>query len=156
MHAKNVNFSNLCYALIWKSWFLNIEVIPQKTLFKKNNSICAVFGCAASSLLRRLFSSCSQQGLFSSCRAQSPHHRGFSCCRARGAWASVAAAHGLSGCSSRPLEPRLSSRGAGTQLLHGLWDLPRSGIEPVSPALVGKFFTTEPLGKPQKKHFWKN
>ena len=28
-------------------------------------------------------------------------------------------------------------------------DLPRSGIEPVSPALVGKFFTTEPPGKPQ-------
>ena len=32
----------------------------------------------------------------------------------------------------------------------GLWDLPRSGIEPVSPALVGKFFTMEPSGKPQK------
>ena len=31
-------------------------------------------------------------------------------------------------------------------LLQG--DLPRSGIEPVSPALAGRFFTTEPLGKP--------
>ena len=29
-------------------------------------------------------------------------------------------------------------------------NLPRSGIEPVSPALVGKFFTTEPPGKPQR------
>ena len=57
----------------------------ENTFFFKNNSICAVFGCAASLLLRRLFSSCSQQGLFSSCLAQSPHHRGFSCCRARGA-----------------------------------------------------------------------
>ena len=29
----------------------------------------------------------------------------------------------------------------------GMWDLPSSGIEPVFPALAGKFFTTEPLGK---------
>ena len=27
-------------------------------------------------------------------------------------------------------------------------DLPRSGVEPMSPALAGKFFTTEPPGKP--------
>ena len=27
-------------------------------------------------------------------------------------------------------------------------DLPNSGIKPASPALTGKFFTTEPLGKP--------
>jgi len=27
-------------------------------------------------------------------------------------------------------------------------DLPNSGIEPASPALVGRFFTTEPPGKP--------
>ena len=32
------------------------------------------------------------------------------------------------------------------------WDLPDSGIEPVSPetpALAGEFFNVEPLGKPQ-------
>ena len=29
-----------------------------------------------------------------------------------------------------------------------LWDPPRSGIEPVSPALAGGFFTPEPPGKP--------
>ena len=28
------------------------------------------------------------------------------------------------------------------------WDLPNSGIKPISPALAGKFFTTEPQGKP--------
>ena len=28
-----------------------------------------------------------------------------------------------------------------------MWDLPRSGIEPVFPALAGGFFTTEPPGK---------
>ena len=27
-------------------------------------------------------------------------------------------------------------------------DLPDPGIEPVSPALAGRFFTAEPLGKP--------
>ena len=34
------------------------------------------------------------------------------------------------------------------QLLCSLWDLPGSGIEPVSPALAGRLFTTEPPGKP--------
>ena len=29
-----------------------------------------------------------------------------------------------------------------------MWDLPGSGIEPVSPALAGGSFTTEPSGKP--------
>ena len=29
-------------------------------------------------------------------------------------------------------------------------DLPRPGIEPASPALVGRFFTTEPPGKPKE------
>ena len=29
-----------------------------------------------------------------------------------------------------------------------MWDLPGPGIEPVSPALAGGLFTTEPPGKP--------
>ena len=29
-----------------------------------------------------------------------------------------------------------------------MWNLPRPEIEPMSPALTGRFFTTEPLGKP--------
>ena len=29
-----------------------------------------------------------------------------------------------------------------------MWDLPESGIEPVSPAMAGRLFTTEPPGKP--------
>ena len=32
---------------------------------------------------------------------------------------------------------RLSSCGSRAQLLHGMWDLPRPGLEPVSPALAG-------------------
>ena len=33
------------------------------------------------------------------------------------------------------------------QLLPGIWDLPGSGMEPMSPTLTGGFFTTEPPGK---------
>ena len=65
-------------------------------------------------------------------------------------WGSVAAAHGLgvNSCGSRTLEHRLGSCGMLAQLLCSIWDLPGSGIEPVSPALAGRFFTTEPPGKP--------
>ena len=43
---------------------------------------------------------------------------------------------------------RLSSCGSRAQLLRGTWDLPRPGLEPVSPALAGGFSTTAPPGKP--------
>ena len=44
---------------------------------------------------------------------------------------------------------RLSSCGSRAQLLHGMWDPPRPGLEPVSPALLaGRFSTTAPPGKP--------
>ncbi|KAJ8784007.1 hypothetical protein J1605_009050 [Eschrichtius robustus] len=48
---------------------------------------------------------------------------------------------------------RLSSCGSRAQLLRGMWDLPRPGLEPVSPALAGRFSTTAPPGKPQCIHF---
>ena len=44
---------------------------------------------------------------------------------------------------------RLSNCGSRAQLLRGVWDLPRPGLEPVSPALAGRFSTTTPPGKPQ-------
>ena len=43
---------------------------------------------------------------------------------------------------------RLSNCGSRAQSLHGMWDLPRPGLEPVSPALAGRFSTTAPPGKP--------
>ena len=43
---------------------------------------------------------------------------------------------------------RLSSCGPRAQLLRGMWDLPRPGLEPVSPALAGRLSTTAPPGKP--------
>ena len=42
---------------------------------------------------------------------------------------------------------RLNSCGARAWLLLSMWDLLRSGITPVFPALAGRFFTTEPPGK---------
>ena len=43
---------------------------------------------------------------------------------------------------------RLSNCGSRAQLLRVMWDPPRPGREPVSPALAGRFSTTAPPGKP--------
>ena len=43
---------------------------------------------------------------------------------------------------------RLSNCGSRAQLLCGMWDPPRPGLEPVSPALAGRLPTTAPPGKP--------
>ena len=48
---------------------------------------------------------------------------------------------------------RLSNCGLRAQLLRGMWDLPRPGLEPVSPALAGRFSTTAPPGKPKSTIF---
>ena len=96
-------------------------------LKKKFHIILFIFGCAGSlSLL----------GLFCSCSVWASHCSGFSCC------------------SSWVLEHRLNSGGTQGQLLLGMWGLPRSGIKPVSPALalVGRFFSIEPPGKPSVWH----
>ena len=54
---------------------------------------------------------------------------------------------GFSSCGSRALQRRLSSCGTRALWLCGMWDLPRPGIKPVSPALVGGSLTTAPPGK---------
>ena len=43
---------------------------------------------------------------------------------------------------------RLSNCGSRAQLLRGTWDPPRPGLEPMSPALAGRFSTTAPPGRP--------
>ena len=43
---------------------------------------------------------------------------------------------------------RFSSCGSRAQLLRGMWDLPRPGLEPVCPASAGRLSTTAPPGKP--------
>ena len=49
---------------------------------------------------------------------------------------------------------RLSSCGSRAQLRRGMWDLPKPGLEPVSPALAGGFSATAPPGKPCSLVFW--
>ena len=75
------------------------------------------------------------------CGARASHCSGFSCCRALA----------LGACA---LECRLSSCGTRAYLLHGMWDLPGPGLEPVSPALAGRFLTTAPPGKSLSTQFW--
>ena len=89
----------------------------------------AVLDLLAVLLLRGLFSSLAS-GSHSSRGAWASHWGGFSCC---GSWA---------------LDHKLNSCETWAYLLSGMWDLPRSGIEPMSPVLAGGFFTTEPTGKP--------
>ena len=48
---------------------------------------------------------------------------------------------------------RLSNCGSQAQPLRSTWDLPRAGLEPVSPALAGRFSTTAPPGKPNNPIF---
>ena len=73
------------------------------------------------------------------CGVWASYCSGFSCYRARalGTRASVVVVRWLSSCAARAL------------LLRGMWDLPGPGLEPVSPALPGGFFTTAPPGKPK-------
>ena len=49
---------------------------------------------------------------------------------------------------------RLSNCGSLAQLLCSMWDLPRPGLEPVSPALAGRFSTTAPPVKPNSIFFF--
>ena len=55
--------------------------------------------------------------------------------------ASLVAAHRLQ-------TRRLNNCGSRAQLLRGMWDLPRPGLEPVSPELACRLPTTAPPGKP--------
>ena len=50
---------------------------------------------------------------------------------------------------------RLSNCGSRAQPLRGMWDLPRPGLEPVSPASAGRLPTTAPPGKPPKLSFFR-
>ena len=102
-------------------------------------SFFSVFYLAALGLgcCTRAFSGCSEWGRLSSCGVRVCHCSGFSCCRAWAlgsagfrscsTWALVAAARGLSSCNAQ------------AQLLQGTWNLPRPGLEPVSPVVAGRF-----------------
>ena len=90
-----------------------------------------IFGCVGSSVRARAFSSCGKRGpLFIAVRGPF-----------------TIAAPPVAG--HRLQTRKLSSCGSQAQLLRGMWDLPRPGLEPVFPALAGRFSTTAPPGKPQ-------
>ena len=58
-----------------------------------------------------------------------------------------------SSCSSGALEHSPSSCGTRAWLTHSMWDLPGRKIESVSSIWTGRFFTTEPSGKPKLVYF---
>ena len=73
--------------------------------------------------------------------------RAFSSCGKRGPLF-IAVRGLLTIAASLVAERRLSNCGSRAQLLRGMWDPPRPGLEPVSPALAGGLPTTAPPGKP--------
>ena len=148
----------LPYWLRWGGIFKNyslgtrapLEIQSNLSLKKKTQIVfcdCATTFFFLMSLFIYLFIYLAVFGL--RCGARASHCGSFACC---GAWAlgtraSVVVARGFSSCGSRALESRLSSCGARAYLLRSMWDLPRPGLEPVSPALAGGFLTTVPPGK---------
>ena len=67
----------------------------------------------------------------------------------RGAW--PARVHGVTKSQTQLSDSahmhRLSSCGAQAELLFGMWNLPRPGINPTSPALASGLLSTMPPGK---------
>ena len=87
-------------------------------------------------------SSCSEEGLLSSCGVRTSH-----------AVASLVTELGLVGfgrCGSQALECGLSSCGTWAQLSCGRWKPPKPGIKPTSPELAGGLPITGPPGKAHK------
>ena len=99
------------------------------------------FGCAGSLLLHMVFLKLQPAGLPSRGQCTGFSLQWLFCCRA---WSL--------GCMA------FSSCGTWTQLLHGMWNLHRAGIELMSPALADGFLTTGPPGKflnmSVSKHFF--
>ena len=113
---------NFCFCFIYPFFFLIATLFIYLFIY--------FFSCVGSLFRARAFSSCGKRGpLFIAVRGP----------------LTIAAppvvGHRLQTC-------RLSSCGSRAQSLRGMWDLPRPGLEPVSPALAGRLSTTAPPGKP--------
>ena len=110
LKIKLKNILTLSFKVFIISWkfvvhSFKLHFFPQTTqysgflsLFLKNNFIYFLFGYAGLHCCSGFFSSCSKEGLISSCGVWASHSGGFSCCRA---WTL-----GLSSCSSQALEHR--------------------------------------------------
>ena len=103
---------------------------------------CFLFSCAGTSLLHAGFSPVAASGGYSRCV-------GFSLQQLLLLWNTGSRVRGLSTCCSLAPEHRFNSCGAWVYLIRGIWNLPRPGIEPMSPALAGRFSITGPPGKSQ-------
>ena len=149
VHKNESSSYKYAHIHIHKSFSIWFSIIFKTDLYNCTTSFLSFFfGCARSSLLCRLSSSCGEQRLLPSCDAWVSHCSGFSCCRA---W--VQEHTGFSSCGSQALEHWLSSCGTLAQLLWGTWNIPGPGIKPMSPTVAGGFFTTEPPGKLQQMVF---
>ena len=102
------------------------------------NSVTVFIGCVGSSGLCRLF------WLLCSPRGAALCGRGVRAALVR---TTGSGARGPVVAGPAP-EPRLGSRGTLAYLLHSVWELLCSAIEPMSPALADGFCTTKPPGNP--------
>ena len=92
---------------------------------------------------------CTGHGLFSSCSKQDGGLLILHC----GAWASHWGGFSHWGAQALGREPSGEAAGFGAQarLFHGMWILPRSGMESMLPALAVRFLFTVPQGKSQSR-----
>ena len=132
--------------MVTTTWFLALQIIANS--FFKIYLFLGALGlhcCVGPSLV------VANWGLLSSCGARTSHcGNNFSCCGTQ-----ALECTGFSSYDTWAQQLRLpGSRVQAQQLWHvnllsnSMQDLPRPRIKPMSPALVGGFFTTEPLGKP--------
>ena len=118
------------------------------TVLLKNNFVYLLWAMLGLRCYVVFFSSGSKQRLLSS-YAQASHCGGFSCFRAwvLGCTGFHSCSHGFRSCGPWDLKHKFSSCGKWASLLQSMWDIPRPATKPVSLALAGRFFTTEPPGK---------
>ena len=116
-------------------WLISLSIVPFRSIqgipsFPPLFMYLTMLGLCCCT---QAFSSCSKWQATLRCGVEASHCCGFSGCRALalGAWALVDVARGLSSFDSWALLP------------WNMWDIPRLGIELVSPAFAGGFLTTE-------------
>ena len=86
--------------------FLRLKNVPLYVSDTLKKLFIDLFGCARSSLLHELFSSCDNWGLLPSCGMRASHCSGFPC------GVQALGRMGFVSCGSCALEPRLSGCGA--------------------------------------------
>ena len=129
------------------NWNKELALYSLKGLHFYYLFIC-LFGCPGSSMLVWLFSSCSGWGLFSSYGVQSSHCCGFSRCGAQ-----ALGCTGFRSCGAWVQLLQLPGSRVRAWSLRSIQDPPGPRMESMSPALAGRFFTSEPLGKPNNWFF---